>query len=150
MNLLGQTDLKWRRYTEDEDYGYPVDYAAALLSAREDGHIDVLYRWAPNCYCHFHRHAAATTSVVLEGELHVTDVDPDTGEALERRIRRPGDYAYTTPGDQHMECGGPDGALVLFTLYAPEGRLAETLAQDGTTMDVWELEPILARRRARA
>ena len=31
-----------------------------------------------------------------------------------------------------MEKGGPNGALVLFNLYAPDGLLAESLNMDGT------------------
>ena len=30
-----------------------------------------------------------------------------------------------------MEQGGPDGALVLFELYAPDGQLTDQLDQDG-------------------
>lgn len=150
MNLLDQSDLKWRRYTGGDEFDYPIDYSAALLSVREDGHIDLLYKWEPNCYCHFHRHSAQTTSTVLEGELHVIDVDPETGEELGRRVRGPGDYAHKAPGDVHMECGGPEGALVLFNLYAPDGKLAETLARDGSVISTSELAPILERRRARA
>ena len=33
-----------------------------------------------------------------------------------------------------MEQGGPDGALVLVELYAPDGQLTEQLDQDGNTL----------------
>jgi hypothetical protein len=145
MNLLNSDGLKWRRFTGGEDFDYPIDYSAALLNARENGHVDLLYRWEPNCYCHFHRHTAETTSTVLAGELHVIDVDPGTGEELDRRVRRAGDYAHKSPGDVHMECGGPEGALVLFNLYAPDGLLAEALARDGSVLSTSTLEQILDR-----
>ena len=150
MNLLNFAGLKWRRFTGDERFDYPIDYSAALLSLREDGHIDLLYKWEPHCYCHFHRHTAHTTSVVLAGSLHVTTIDPDTGAEIDRYVREAGDYAAKEPGDVHMECGGDEGALVLFSLYAPDGVLSEALAADGRVILRSDLADIVERRKARA
>ena len=149
MNLFDHENIKWRRFVGDDSFDYPIDYESALLNAREDGHVDLLYRWAPNSYCHFHRHTAATTSTVLAGELHVAKIDPQTGEELESYIRRPGDYAHKEPGDVHMERGGPEGALVLFNIYAPDGLLAQSLAQDGEIIREATMEPILASQARR-
>ena len=149
MNLLENSDLRWKRFVDNEHFDYPIDYSAALLRANNDGHVDLLYRWAPNSYCHFHRHSASTTSVVLSGELHVIDVDPNTGEELNRKVRQPGDYACKEPGDVHMECGGPEGALVLFNLYAPDGLLAESLAADGKVIGTSTLDQILRGKTSR-
>ena len=149
MNLFDNENLKWRRFVGDDSFDYPIDYEAALLSIRDDGHVDLLYRWAPNSYCHFHRHTAETTSVVLAGELHVIDVDAETGEELSHKIRKAGDYAHKEPGDVHMERGGPEGALVLFKLRAIDNSLAESLAQDGTVIEESRFDDMLARRRAK-
>ena len=148
MNLFDDDQLRWKRFTGGDEFDYPIDYSAALLNAREDGHVELLYRWAPNSYCHFHRHSAATTSIVLEGALHVIDVDIDTGKEISRRVREAGDFAHKAPGDVHMECGGPDGALVLFSLYAPDGLLAESLAKDGSLMSQSKMSHILLKKRA--
>lgn len=147
MNLFDTENIKWRRFTGDDEFDYPIDYSAALLNIREDGHVDMLYRWAPNSYCHFHRHTAETTSTILEGELHVIDVDPETGEELNTRIRKAGDFAHKASGDVHMERGGPEGALVMFNLYAPDGVLAESLDRDGTVLATSRCEDILRRRK---
>ena len=48
-----------------------------------------------------------------------------------------------------MECGGPDGALVLFNLYTTDGILAETLASDGTAISVSTMDQILKGKRSR-
>ena len=149
MNLIDNDELRWKRFRGDDRFNYPIDYSAALLRANRDGHVDLLYRWAPNSYCHFHRHTAQTTSTVLEGELHVIDVDPSTGEELGTKIRKAGDYASKEPGDVHMEKGGPDGALVLFNLYSPDGLLAETLASNGTVIGESTLEQILKGKTSR-
>jgi hypothetical protein len=145
MNLYDNKDLRWKHYTGNDKFNYPIDFWSALLNARADGHVDLLYRWEPNSYCHFHRHSAHTTSVILEGELHVIDVDAQTGEEKSVRVRTVGDYASKAPGDVHMERGGPEGALVLFSLYTPDGLLAETLADDGRVLSQSTMEPILAK-----
>ena len=147
MNLFDDENLKWRRFRGDESFDYPIDYEAALLSIRDDGHVDLLYSWAPNSYCHFHRHTAATTSTVLAGELHVDTFDPSTGKVVQTKIRRAGDYAHKEPGDVHMERGGPEGALVLFNLLAMDNSLAESLAKDGTIIGESKFDDILNRRR---
>ena len=149
MNIFEGENLRWKRYTGNDRFDYHIDYSAALLRANQDGHVDLLYRWAPNAYCHFHRHTAVTTSLVLEGELHVIEVDATSGDELGRKIRYPGDYASKEPGDVHMECGGPEGALVLFNLYTPDGNLAETLAADGKVISVSTLDQILKGKSAR-
>ena len=86
---------------------------------------------------------------MLAGELHITDIDIESGEEKDSRVREPGDYAHKAPGDVHMERGGPDGALVLFNLYAPDGMLAETLARDGTVIGQSTLDQILKGRPSR-
>ena len=147
MDLLDNLELDWVHYTGDERFDYSIDYWGAVLNVRGDGHIDLLYRWAPNSYCHFHRHVAETTSTVLAGELHVIDyVDGQEGA---KRVRKAGDYAHKEPGDVHMEHGGPEGALVMFNLYAPDGRLADFLAPDGRTITTTTLESMTAGKTAR-
>ena len=143
MNLIENNNLRWKHFTGGDEFDYPIDYWSTLLQAYDDGHVDLLYRWEPNSYCHFHRHTARTTSTILAGELHVIDIDFATGEELGTRIRGVGDYACKEPGDVHMEKGGPDGALVLFNLYAADGLLAETLSKDRSIIGVSKLKHIL-------
>ena len=64
-------------------------------------------------------------------------------------IRYAGDYASKEPGDVHMECGGPEGALVLFSLFTTDGVLAETLASDGTVIGTSTLDQILKGKSSR-
>lgn len=149
MNLFETESLRWKRFTGNDRFNYPIDFESALLGARDDGHVDLLYRWAPNAYCHFHRHTAITTSLVLEGELHVMDIDPESGEEKAHRVRQAGDYACKLPGDVHMEKGGPEGALVLFSLFTQDGSLAETLSEEGHVLSESTLEQILRGKSAR-
>ena len=148
MNLLNNENLKWRRYTEGDAFDYPIDYSDAVLDAREDGRLEILVKWEPNCYCHFHRHTAETSSLVLEGELLVTDIDIETGKEIGQRVRVAGDFVHKQPGDVHMEQGGANGALVLFNIYSPseEGKLAESLEKDGSVISISTIEKILRKR----
>ena len=145
MNLFQTDDLKWKHFTGSDKFDYPIDFYSSLLSVRPDGHVELLYWWEPNSYCHFHRHTATTSSLVLKGELHVINIDPKTGEELGVKIRPAGDFASKPPGDVHMERGGPEGALVFFSLYSKDGSLAETLASDGRVLSTSTMDPILRR-----
>ncbi|MDG1244164.1 MAG: hypothetical protein P8N66_05700 [Porticoccaceae bacterium] len=148
MNLLNNENLKWRRYTEGDAFDYPIDYSDAVLDVREDGRLEILVKWEPNCYCHFHRHTAETSSLVLEGELLVTDIDIETGKDIGQRVRGAGDFVHKQPGDVHMEQGGANGALVLFNIYAPseDGKLVESLEEDGSVISTSTIEKILRKR----
>jgi len=74
-------------------------------------------------------------------------------EPVKSGIRRVGDYAKKPPNDVHMELGGPEGALVLFELYAPDGQLTEQLDPDGKvlrTLTTQDLQRALARQQTQA
>ena len=142
MDLLNNTDLVWKRY-QDTSLGRIVDYSGAVLAVHDDHHVDVLYRWAPNAFCHFHRHFAPATSLVLEGEFHIYDyVD---GKEAGHRVRQAGDYSYTANIEDHIEQGGPKGALVLFSLYAPDGLLTQRLDDQGNVLGDITIADIKAR-----
>ena len=145
MNLFENDNIRWKHFTGSDRFDYPIDFYSALLSVRPEGHIELLYWWEPNSYCHFHRHTANTTSLVLKGELQVIDVDLKTGKELGIKIRPVGDFASKEPGDVHMERGGPEGALVFFSLFTEDGSLAETLSQDGRVLSTSSIDPILQR-----
>ena len=97
----------------------------------EKGLVDLLVKWEPGAYCHFHRHVAATTILVLQGEQHVAEVDDD-GREIGRKVRKAGEYARKAGGEAHMEWGGPEGAVVFFSLQAQakDGPIFEILDRD--------------------
>ena len=73
MNLLNNQDLKWKHYKDDKNFDFPIDYSDAVLDAREDGRLEILVKWAPNSFCHFHRHTAETSSVLSLKALPIGD-----------------------------------------------------------------------------
>lgn len=136
-------NIEWIHLTGDGEIDYPVDYRIAVLGSQpEIGCLDMLIDFAPNSYCHFHRHVAATTTLILEGEQHIHETGPD-GEKL-HKIRKAGDYARSSGGDVHMECGGPEGALVFFGFQTPNGKLFELLDKDENIIATTTIEELLA------
>ncbi|WP_109356278.1 hypothetical protein [Sphingorhabdus sp. EL138] len=131
MDLLTKDEHDWDHYT-GESLERTVDYWGAILGIHDDQHVDVLYRWAPKAYCHFHRHLAPISSIVLQGEFHVYDYED--GKEVGHRIRQVGDYSFTNNIEDHIEQGGPDGALVMFSLFAPDGLLTQRLDDSGSVM----------------
>lgn len=123
--------VPWKRI-KDPDQDYPVDYHMAVLgSDPEKGLLDLIVKWEPDAYCHFHRHVADTTLLVLQGEQHVAEFD-ESGEEVGRKTRRAGEYARRPGGEAHMEWAGPEGAVVFFSLRAQEkdGAIFEILDRD--------------------
>lgn len=146
MKLFDTGSLDWIRLEGGEGFDYPIDYSFSVLSARPDGHIDVVFRWEPHAYCHFHRHLVDTTTTVLRGEHHV--IEMDHGVELEHKVRLAGDYAHKPAGDVHMEYAGPGGSLLLFNMYAPDGRLFDILDKDENVLSVATIDDLVTGRIA--
>ena len=128
MDLINNDQLQWKRFVGDDKFDYPIDYSTAVLDVNENGHINLLTKWEPNSYCHFHRHTAtSTTSTVLQGELYVEDIDIESGKVINSKTRNVGDYASKDGGDVHMEKGGPEGAIVLLVFIQRMAALLNRL-----------------------
>ena len=143
LNLLDNDTLGWQVYGPDNRFSYPIGYSGALLGYDGQGHIDLVYCWEPGKYCHFHRHLCEVRSTVLQGSLEV--VTFKDGEAVSTVTRQTGSYSQMPEGDVHMERGGPEGATVLFNLYAPHGQLTEMLDEAGNTLKTLTIESVLAQ-----
>lgn len=118
---------EWLNFGADPRFEYPIDYGIRILGwSAETQSVDFLGRWAPNSYCHFHRHLGATTSLVLEGEHHT--VETVDGREI-HKVRGPGDYAQKAGGEAHMEFAGPQGSLVFFRMEAVNGELFQVLGR---------------------
>ncbi|MCH1553772.1 MAG: hypothetical protein L7S45_04185 [Luminiphilus sp.] len=146
INLLEDRELSWLSYGPDARFNYPISYHGALLDHDDQGHLDLVYRWDPGQYCHFHRHLCDVRSTVIAGQLEVvTFID---GVEVSSVTRDTGSFSQMPAGDVHMERGGPDGAIVLFHLYAPDGRLTELLGEDGTALKTLTTEEVLSQFKA--
>ncbi|MEZ5235165.1 MAG: hypothetical protein AB7O92_01940 [Acidimicrobiia bacterium] len=141
-------DATWFPFTGSPKFDYPIDYAACVVEADvEAGRIDFLVRWAPNAYCHYHRHLGTTKAVVIEGEQHLTE----TREfETVRKVRTAGFVGNVPDGETHMECAGPDGLTMLFSTHAPDGRLFEILDRSGGVIAASTIAEFVGRTEAAA
>ena len=83
------------------------------------------------------------SSTVLQGELYVEDIEIESGKVINSKTRNVGDYATKESGDVHMEKGGPEGAIVLFSLYTKDGSLAESLDKNGNVISESHIDQFL-------
>ena len=140
LNLLDIEQFQWHRHQESVPGQPIIDYWSSVLSVSDSGRIEILYRWEPNAHCHFHRHRAETTSIVLQGELNVADyVD---GKVIDSWVRPKGHRSFADGQEVHREWGGPQGALVYFNLYAEDGLLADQLDNNGNIIRTTSLSDV--------
>lgn len=135
-NLQFDIDPDAWQIVNDTSLSYPMAYDFQLLSWDRDARtIDFVLRFnASGAHCQRHRHLASTTVLVVEGEQHLLELHPDGTTTGKKRVR--GDYARSTGPDAnpHMERGGPEGGVVFYSCYAPDGRLFEFIDDDGESI----------------
>lgn len=141
---FGPDSAEWIRVEGGPPFDYPIDYWYRVIDSRPDA-IRFVMRWEANSYCHFHRHVAGTTTLVLDGEHHVIETTPTQ---TVHKIRRPGHYTRNPAGDVHAEHGGPSGSMVLFAIEAGDGRLFEILDNDERVMAVATIDTLLSGQRS--
>ncbi|RLA39602.1 MAG: hypothetical protein DRR06_18870 [Gammaproteobacteria bacterium] len=147
LSSFDTSAVEWMDFEDDPNFNYPISYSIGILGAcPESGTVDFLGRWAPNSYCHFHRHLGDTTSLILEGEQHT--VETVNGESI-HKVRRAGDYAQKPGGDVHMEYAGAEGSLVFFSMKAVDGKVFEVLANDQTVLNATLYEDFIAGKLPR-
>lgn len=139
--------LAWQHLRGGSRFDYPIDYAVAVLRAEPAaGRMDLLVKWAPHAYCHFHRHVCPTITLVIEGEQHVFETRP---KETVHRVRQSGFSGPVTAGEEHMERAGPRGCLALFAMQSDDGRFFEILDAHGTVLAVPTLDDFVAGRLGR-
>ena len=77
------------------------------------GTADMIVKFAPNSQCMYHRHAATTQTLVLQGELRVRE--PVGGE-----------------GEIHIEGSGDEEAIIFFGMRTDTDVIYELLNEDLT------------------
>ena len=141
VDLLNNTTLSWQDYGPDDRFNYPIGYGGAPLGHDGRGHIDLVYRWEPGKYCHFHRRLCEVKSTVLSGCLEVVTFE-DAAE-VSKASPQVGSNSHMPEGDVHMSRGGPEGATVVFTLYSPDDRLTQMLDEQVNVRKTVTIENVL-------
>ena len=122
----------WRRVEGDPELPYLVRHDYTILGHDvAAGTLDMVLRWeGDGGHCPMHRHICTTSVLVLAGEQHTWDLNPD-GSLGAHTVRQAGEYSLNL-GDRppHLERGGDDGAIVFFGGHHQDGILYELLAPD--------------------
>ena len=106
-------DAAWRDFLTDGCF-YKI-----LNVDREAGQVDLLVKFEPASECLYHRHAATTTTLVLEGELVIRERTPDGGET--RRVKPAGSYSIGGEGEVHIEGSNDAEPTVVFFSFRTQG-----------------------------
>ena len=87
---------------------------------------DIVFKFAAHQPIILHRHLAVNHMWVVQGEHRLFYADGSLKE-----IRPVGRYTRSQPSPEpHRECGGDEGAVVLFSIRGSQGVLYELLDDD--------------------
>lgn len=88
---------------------------------------DMLVKFDRNCQCMYHRHAATTTTLVLEGELRVRE---QVGESEVITVKPAGSYSIGGENEVHIEGAGDESAIIFFSMRTRGNVIYELLNSD--------------------
>lgn len=114
----------------------------------ENNIADVIFKLEANQQIFLHRHIALNKTFVIQGEHHLYEANGHLKES------RPAGTYKTNLGDidPHRECGGDDGAIVLFSIRAGntplDGALYEVLDDDENVVGQITMADIIALHKA--
>ncbi|MBI2801769.1 MAG: hypothetical protein HYX63_16095 [Gammaproteobacteria bacterium] len=88
---------------------------------------DMLVKFERDSQCMYHRHAACTSTLVLEGELRVRE-QLDGKEII--KIKSAGSYSVGGEGEIHIEGSGSEQAIIFFGMRSDTDVIYEFLNED--------------------
>lgn len=88
---------------------------------------DMLVKFEPDSQCMYHRHAACTSTLVLEGELRVRE-QLDGQEVV--KVKPAGSYSVGGQGEIHIEGSGSEQAIIFFGMRSDTDVIYELLNED--------------------
>ena len=141
LSGFNTADITWHHLLGNPNFDYHIDYWIAVLGGDvAAGRVDFLVKWAAGAYCHYHRHIGNSTTLVLEGEHHLVET---TATETVHKVRQAGHFARSAGGDLHMEYGGAQGTVVLFSMQADDGRLFDVLDKDMNLLTTTTVEDLM-------
>lgn len=113
--LFDDRNIHWQPLGEFKHFMvavYHVDEARKI--------VDFIIKYEPNERIVTHRHLAQTSTLVIQGEHRIYEPNGDLKE-----IRPVGGYTSSAPAEPHSEGGGPEGAVIFYSLRADDECLFE-------------------------
>lgn len=100
--------------------------------------VDLIVRFAPNETVTMHNHLAQTNMLIIQGELRMYEPDGSI-----REVRPAGRYYRGTTGDTHSEGGGPEGAVVFYSMRCDSGpNVLEVMDDSGTVQATLTMDDV--------
>jgi len=113
--------IEWKDFLTEGCFYRILDVNIATHTA------DMLVKFDPGSRCLFHRHVAATTTLVLEGSLHIFE---QTASGVVEKIKPAGSFSSGAENEIHIEGGGNDGVLVYFSMRGNDDHIYDLLNLD--------------------
>ena len=88
---------------------------------------DMIVKFEPNSQCMYHRHAATTQTLVLQGELRVRE-QLDGKEVI--KVKPAGSFSCGGEGEVHIEGSGDEEAIIFFGMRTDTDVIYELLNED--------------------
>ena len=102
--------------------------------------VDLLVRFAPDQTVTMHNHLAQTNMFIIQGELRMYEPDGSV-----REVRPAGRYYRGRTNDAHSEGGGPEGAVVFYSMRADEeNAVLEMLDDDAKVVATLTMDDVRA------
>jgi hypothetical protein len=119
--LFTDKNIAWQQLGAFENFSYSI-----LNIDKANKIIDVIFRFEPHNPIVLHRHCALNHTFVIHGEHRLFHANGELKAA-----RAVGSYTVSPPEPTpHRECGGDDGAVVLFSIRGTEGVMYEILDEE--------------------
>lgn len=119
--LFTDKNIAWQQLGAFENFRYSI-----LNIDKANKIIDVIFRFEPHNPIVLHRHCALNHTFVIHGEHRLFHANGELKAA-----RAVGSYTVSPPEPtSHRECGGDDGAVVLFSIRGTEGVMYEILDEE--------------------
>ncbi|MBM96543.1 MAG: regulator [Oceanospirillaceae bacterium] len=126
-----------------------IDYLGYnVLHINEDNsRAEVLFKLEPENKIILHRHGSLNKSLVISGEHHIYDPD-----GTQTEVRPTGSYTISPAKEEpHTECGGPDGCIVLFSIFDNDGgALYELMDANQTVFAALTMADLVQLKQAQA
>lgn len=143
FHLNQKGDKKMTKYVFDDSLitwhqlpGLDNFYLHIFAIDRELQIADVIFKFLPHEPIILHRHCTLNHSLVIHGEHRLFHVDGSLKE-----VRPVGSY---TVGEAdlipHRECGGDEGAIVLFSIRGTRGLMYELMDDQQNSIDTVDMD----------
>jgi 2,4'-dihydroxyacetophenone dioxygenase len=108
--------------------------------------IDLLFKFEANKKITVHTHIQQTNMLIIQGELRIYETDGSIKE-----VRRAGQYFRGRKDDTHSEGGGPEGAVVFYSIRGDDREeLLDVIDEKGQVIATIKIDDVRAMWEAKS